>query len=158
MVPQLQKPGQMLIPKVSHSSHRQGAAVGQIHDKVYEQMGETGSEKHLERSGDHLGSPHDKYAGYLDTDDVGADFVLKIPCHLCGTRFKTFHGLRLHHRKHHQDTPTYRCEICGRGFMMKGHYVGHMNMHNNVRSFECPNCPKKFAYKSSLKTHMKECG
>ena len=79
-------------------------------------------------------------------------------CQWCNALFKTPHGRKAHIRKNHGNDPNFRCEVCGKGFLMKGHYVGHMNMHFNVKSFECPTCPRKFAYKSSLKSHVKFCG
>lgn len=108
-------------------------------------------------------APPSKYSESASVDQ----FLMSVPsaarvvdehqCVTCGAKFQTRYGLCLHERKKHQGAPRYRCHLCGGGFMMKGHYIGHMNMHNNVKTFECQRCPRKFAYKSSLKYHMKEC-
>ncbi|KAL8586386.1 hypothetical protein ACOMHN_023001 [Nucella lapillus] len=78
-------------------------------------------------------------------------------CQWCGAQFKTAHGFKGHVRKNHSNDPNFRCGLCGKGFLMKGHYEGHMNMHNNVKAFHCPGCPRRFAYKSSLNAHVKFC-
>ena len=47
------------------------------------------------------------------------------------------------------------CGVCGKGFTMRGHYIGHMNMHNQVKAFQCTTCSKTFAYRTSLRTHIR---
>ena len=79
----------------------------------------------------------------------------KWKCKVCGLKYKTQWGLTVHMGKQHCDNPGFRCELCGRGFTMKDHYEGHMNVHNRIKAFQCPNCPKAFAHKTSLRAHMK---
>ncbi|KAL8567889.1 hypothetical protein ACOMHN_059011 [Nucella lapillus] len=76
-------------------------------------------------------------------------------CGMCDAKFKTSSGLAYHERQNHKDLPQYRCPVCSKGFVSRGHFVGHMNMHNNTKTFECPVCTKTFAYMSSLKFHLK---
>ncbi|XP_070211150.1 uncharacterized protein [Littorina saxatilis] len=85
-------------------------------------------------------------------DETG---TLSFKCRMCEAKFKTSSGLAYHERQNHTDLPQYRCSICGKGFVSRGHYVGHMNMHNNTKTFVCTVCYKTFAYMSSLKFHMK---
>lgn len=79
----------------------------------------------------------------------------KWKCKVCGLDYKTQWGLTVHMGKQHCNNPRFRCELCGRGFTMKDHYEGHMNVHNRVKAFQCPNCPKAFAHKTSLRAHIK---
>lgn len=51
----------------------------------------------------------------------------------------------------------YICLLCGKRFLFKDHFEGHMNVHNNLKSFACPRCSRKYAYKTSLRLHMKRC-
>ena len=83
-----------------------------------------------------------------------------LPCDQCGATFATPRGLKLHRDYMHFNKTPYSCEQCGRGFTMRGHYVGHMNMHNKVKAFKCLRCPKAFAHRSSLRWHMRnsDCG
>lgn len=91
-------------------------------------------------------------AGRSTRDEMG-NVVFK--CSMCDSEFKTSSGLAYHERQNHRDLPQYRCSICAKGFVSRGHYVGHMNMHNNTKTFVCTVCYKTFAYMSSLKFHLK---
>ena len=79
----------------------------------------------------------------------------RFKCTVCGSNYKTQWGLTLHMGKQHCDNPRFRCKLCDRGFTMKDHYEGHMNVHNRVKAFRCPNCPKAFAHKTSLRAHLR---
>ena len=94
----------------------------------------------------------DTVAGRSTRDEMG-NVVFK--CNMCDAEFKTSSGLAYHERQNHKDLPQYRCSICAKGFVSRGHYVGHMNMHNNTKTFVCTVCYKTFAYMSSLKFHLK---
>ena len=81
-------------------------------------------------------------------------------CDQCGATFASARGLKLHRDHRHFNKAPYTCEVCGRGFTMRGHYVGHMNMHNKIKTFTCLKCPKAFAHRSSLRYHLRnsDCG
>jgi hypothetical protein len=81
-------------------------------------------------------------------------------CDICGIPFLTAQGLKRHRDSKHFNLTPFTCHVCGRGFTMKGHYEGHMNMHNNVKSFQCQRCPRAFAHRSSLRFHLRNslCG
>jgi hypothetical protein len=53
--------------------------------------------------------------------------------------------------------PPYVCYLCDKNFLFKEHYEGHMNVHNNIKAFKCPKCSREYAYKTSLRLHLKRC-
>ena len=81
-------------------------------------------------------------------------------CDMCEATFTTSAGLRGHRDRVHLNKVAYTCQICQKGFTMRGHYIGHMNMHNKVKAFKCPSCPRAFAHRTSLRTHLRtsRCG
>lgn len=80
-------------------------------------------------------------------------------CPNCPKKFVYKSSLKFHMKEcsENLNIPLYKCDKCGRGFIRREHYIGHMNVHNNVKTYTCPYCPKKFAHKSSLRFHLKSC-
>lgn len=75
----------------------------------------------------------------------------------CGTSFTTKTGMREHEKIKHEGTYRYTCEQCGKGFMIKNHYEGHMNAHMNYKPFQCQQCHKSFSHKRSIIKHTSMC-
>ncbi|KAL8604938.1 hypothetical protein ACOMHN_028566 [Nucella lapillus] len=63
-------------------------------------------------------------------------------------------GLQQPSRNVQGPRPPYVCPLCGKGFVFKEHFEGHMNVHNNIKAFKCPYCPREYAYKTSLRLHI----
>ena len=78
----------------------------------------------------------------------------ELVCRFCPATFASINGLKGHINKIHFNVTPFVCNICGKGFNFKNHYVGHMNTHNNLKVFKCDLCPCQFSYKASLKRHM----
>lgn len=56
-----------------------------------------------------------------------------------------------------QEQQGYTCSYCGKEFLIKHQFIGHMNMHMNLRPFTCKLCLKSFAYGTSLSRHKRLC-
>ena len=78
-----------------------------------------------------------------------------LQCDLCNATFTSVTGLKGHKNRVHLKKMRHVCGVCGKGFTMRGHYIGHMNMHNQVKAFQCTTCSKTFAYRTSLRTHIR---
>lgn len=76
-------------------------------------------------------------------------------CEYCGAIFGSSSGLSGHRRRVHLKKPVHTCSICGVGFTMREHFVGHMNMHSGIKAFKCPSCPRAFSYRTSLRSHLR---
>ena len=77
-------------------------------------------------------------------------------CQFCHATLTSQRGMELHIDRFHRNKFRFRCEHCGKGFVVKDHYEGHMNMHSNVRVHQCPFCAITFAFKSGLRRHVKK--
>ena len=95
------------------------------------------------------------YEAFMSREDTEAGVVWS--CRLCGLQVKTQSGLTRHVRQRHTDSPVYRCELCGMGFMSWSHYAGHMGAHSGVKNYECSRCSKRYFYMSDLARHRKKC-
>ncbi|KAL8604929.1 hypothetical protein ACOMHN_028557 [Nucella lapillus] len=77
-------------------------------------------------------------------------------CLYCPATFATNSGLWKHKNIiHFNKKETHVCQVCGKGFLDKTHYVDHMNMHLNIRQHQCLHCPLKFTHRASMKLHVK---
>ncbi|XP_025093322.1 zinc finger E-box-binding homeobox 2-like isoform X37 [Pomacea canaliculata] len=83
----------------------------------------------------------------------------KWQCSDCSRTFNSQPGLHIHIRQHHLRHFKYVCEVCSQGFMIRGHFVGHMNKHNGIKPFQCPDCSNSYFHKTALQRHQAEaCG
>ena len=55
----------------------------------------------------------------------------------------------------HTGTKDFKCEVCERKFLYKGHLKTHMLTHTKVKAHECDICMKKFSQKSNLVQHFR---
>ena len=48
------------------------------------------------------------------------------------------------------------CNICGKGFVDKGHLKSHIkSVHEGIKPFKCPHCERRCAKKSNIVVHAK---
>ncbi|XP_076465058.1 uncharacterized protein LOC143296877 isoform X10 [Babylonia areolata] len=76
-------------------------------------------------------------------------------CEFCDKSFTSKSGLSKHKNAVHFLRKPYNCTVCGKGFIQKEHFEGHMNMHNNVKAYRCEICSKEFVYRTSLNQHRR---
>lgn len=50
----------------------------------------------------------------------------------------------------------FRCDLCEKDFMCKGHLVSHRRSHNGERPHSCPTCGKTFVEKGNMMRHMRK--
>lgn len=100
------------------------------------------------------------YSIMMPASPVNFPAVEMLLCDMCDSAFTSVAGLRGHRDRVHFHKTSYKCHICNKGFTMRGHYIGHMNMHNKVKAFKCAHCPRAFAHRTSLRTHLRNspCG
>ena len=67
----------------------------------------------------------------------------------------------LEHNRHlHNDADSkYVCDICGRGFFVKGEYTCHHLSHTKLKPYACGVCQKAaFGTPGQLNAHVNRCG
>ena len=59
--------------------------------------------------------------------------------------------------KHTPDNmKKYQCQICGKGFSVRGNYEDHMNIHTGDKPFKCKYCSECFASKGNHAMHERK--
>ena len=79
-----------------------------------------------------------------------------LTCERCDQKFTTRSGLSEHKRAVHDSHYRHECELCGKGFLSKCHYLSHINSHYGNKMFVCQSCGKQFAHNSGLKEHVRK--
>ncbi|ESO10792.1 hypothetical protein HELRODRAFT_109123 [Helobdella robusta] len=81
----------------------------------------------------------------------------KYVCQICNKLFAYSSALIHHENSAHNRRPhPFKCLICGKGFWNQRSHRGHMtSKHLMQTEYCCPVCQKEYAYKVSLKEHMK---
>lgn len=74
-------------------------------------------------------------------------------CEYCGVSFSSRWGHNVHIKQKHENKPRFKCQQCGKGYMVESHFTSHVLSHNNQKSFKCSLCKKQFAYKKDLTAH-----
>ena len=65
------------------------------------------------------------------------------------------HILSVHVTSVHEGKKPFKCDICSRGFGVKGNLNDHVKeVHEGKKPFKCDICDTKFARKSHLKNHI----
>ena len=83
------------------------------------------------------------------TVHVGKRFT----CSRCPCTYAIKGGLTEHVRHIHDNASRYRCETCGKGFIIRSDYYDHLAAHTGVKQY-CSVCLKEFTSTRSLKGHM----
>ena len=99
------------------------------------------------------GKPRD-HPGKKNEDHIYSMFnhvTQKYHCPQCDKTFGGKTGLRLHYQIH-TGVFSYWCEMCRKGFSVKGNYTAHMAKHEG-KTFPCSYCEKGFGTKHSLQKH-----
>lgn len=74
-------------------------------------------------------------------------------CDICGRGFvRREHYIG--HRATHTDKSLYKCDICARGFAQKGHLKLHQPIHSSVKPFRCKICGRDFILRINLIEHI----
>uniref|UniRef100_A0A336MB37 CSON014582 protein n=1 Tax=Culicoides sonorensis TaxID=179676 RepID=A0A336MB37_CULSO len=77
----------------------------------------------------------------------------------CGRKFKSLRGKQCHQANGCEsickDNFSFKCEVCGKGFMKKNNLSRHLICHNeNSYKWKCEICDKKFNNSSNFKVHQ----
>lgn len=76
--------------------------------------------------------------------------------HVCPYCHKTY--APLYYKKHlelHTKPRSFVCDVCGKEFVMQGHFARHRLTHFYKLPFKCSLCPYKGRFSESLKMHMR---
>lgn len=76
--------------------------------------------------------------------------------HVCPYCHKSY--APLYYKKHlalHTKGAAYMCDVCGKNFIMQGHFQRHRLTHFYKLPFKCSLCPYKGRFRESLKMHMR---
>lgn len=89
-------------------------------------------------------------------------------CELCEKSFKHLSQLKLHTTITHQDSEqcseilasidtqrNFLCDLCGKSYLRKHVFEGHLRAHSGEKPFSCPVCGKMFSTSSLLCLHRK---
>ena len=81
----------------------------------------------------------------------------KVPCTQCGELFARIRIKRHILSKHTPDNmKKYQCQICWKGFSVRGNYEDHMNIHTGDKPFKCKYCSECFASKGNHAMHERK--
>ena len=89
--------------------------------------------------------------GKIEADDKQIRDYDKMKCELCSMQFKTFHEIRIHFRKIHNQKGYIEC--CNKKYYERNRIVQHIQVHLDPNSFSCQVCNKSYANQRSLENH-----
>lgn len=68
----------------------------------------------------------------------------------------SFIGYFRSHNKGAAAERPFRCDLCEKDFMCKGHLVSHRRSHSGERPFSCPDCGRSFVEKGNMLRHLRK--
>lgn len=74
-------------------------------------------------------------------------------CSKCNRRFKRKWELNVHYKAYHTNERNFKCEICGKGFLIKQLLKYHQARHAKDYKIKCAICKKGFYVMSAFKKH-----
>ena len=78
-------------------------------------------------------------------------------CGFCGQTFNTLSALKDHQVRHKNFLFSFKCTICGRGFVDDNLFFLHMQRHICSGKFTCSKCGKDFRSSYGVKRHFSTC-
>ncbi|XP_050717893.1 zinc finger protein 768-like isoform X3 [Eriocheir sinensis] len=88
------------------------------------------------------------------TEDPDDEENKPFKCNLCGKGFKLKGGLVQHERTHSTDRP-YVCPECGKLFRQPTHLQQHIRIHTGDKPYDCAFCGKSFRQRTILNQHLR---
>lgn len=76
-------------------------------------------------------------------------------CRICGKRYSTIGGLRVHERFIHGNAEHQICKKCGKKFTAPCYLKAHLVTHTKEKKFPCDMCSGKFVTKEALLYHRR---
>lgn len=75
-------------------------------------------------------------------------------CVDCDKVFNKACYLTQHNKSFHSGHKPYKCDRCGKRFMIEMTYEQHLAKHAGEKPYKCDVCPKQFNHKTDLRRHM----
>lgn len=75
-------------------------------------------------------------------------------CVDCDKVFNKACYLTQHNKSFHSGHKPYKCDRCGKRFMIEVTYEQHLAKHAGEKPYKCDVCPKQFNHKTDLRRHM----
>ena len=102
--------------------------------------------------------PHKSLTPYGLKLHQALHFPPTLPCEKCGKLFHTKLYLNRHIKQKHADESekTFQCAQCGKGFITRDSYEGHLNMHAGVKPVQCRYCDLRYQNRSNAIAHEKK--
>jgi len=105
-----------------------------------------------------LHCPHKSITSFSLKMHQALHFPPTLPCEKCGKLFHTKLYLTRHIKQNHADESEkdFQCGQCGKGFVTRDSYEGHLSMHAGVKPIQCRYCDMRYQNRSNAIAHEKK--